>query len=137
MNDFVSLVPSGHSKPIGRYSAGVCCAIEPGDTLIHISGQVSTDQDGRLLCPGDPGGQAKVVFQRLKDTLAAADANLEDLISVTVFISDPDHFSAVSKVRDKVFSKHAPASTLVVAKMIESGCLLEINGVAVKRGNLI
>lgn len=133
MNDLIALTPQGHSKPIGRYSPGVYKIIEPGDKLIHISGQVATDHEGRLLCAGDPAGQAEVVFLRLKDMLAAAGAGLEDLLSVTMFISDRKHFSAVSSVRDRIFHKHAPASTLVVAQMIEDGCLLEINGVAVKR----
>jgi 2-iminobutanoate/2-iminopropanoate deaminase len=133
MTHLVVHVPPGHSKPIGRYSPAVSTTIAAGDRLIHVSGQVATDHQGNVLCREDPGGQAEVVFERLRETLAAAGASLADILSVTIFLADRAYFPAVSAVRNRVFQEHAPASTLIIASMMESGCLVEINAVAIKR----
>lgn len=135
MTHLVSHAPPSHSKPIGRYSPAVSVTLEVGDRIIHISGQVATDSIGNVLCRDDPKGQAEVVFERLRETLAAAGASLSDILSVTIFLADRAHFAAVSGVRNFMFQDHAPASTLVIAHMMESGCLVEINAVAIKRAS--
>lgn len=133
MTHLVSHIPAGHSKPIGRYSPAVSATLGAGDRVIHVSGQVATDHLGNVLCRDDPGGQAEVVFARLSETLTAAGASLSDVLSVTIFLTERAHFAAISEVRNRIFRDHAPASTLVIAQLMESGCLLEINAVAVKR----
>lgn len=133
MTHLVSHVSDGDSKPIGRYSPAVSTMITMGDQLVYVSGQVATDNLGNVLCRDDPTGQAEVVFEHLRRTLALAGASLTDIISVTIFLSNRDYFDAVSDVRNRIFRDHAPASTLVIASMIEEGCLLEINAVAIRR----
>lgn len=132
MTAMIQLIPNGHSRPIGQYSPGMATKFGPGDLLIHVSGQVATDANGIVLHPGDAAGQAVVVFERLRATLAAANATLADIISVTIFLSDRSYFQSVSAVRNQIFCNHVPASTLIIAQMMEEGCLLEINAVAIK-----
>lgn len=127
------ILPAGHSRPIGHYSPGTSVRLAPGDQLLFISGQVATDATGAVLCPGDPTGQSEVVFSRIAAILAEEGGDLSDLISVTIFLSDRSLFPMVSAVRDRTFAEHAPASTLVIAQMMEEGCLLEINAIGVKR----
>lgn len=133
MTHLVPHLPGNHSKPIGRYSPAMSSAIRVGDEIVYVGGQVATDHFGNVLCPHDPERQAEIVFDRLRETLASAGAAVTDIISVTIFLSDRRHFKAVSEVRNRIFQYHAPASTLVIADMMEAGCLLEINAVAIKR----
>jgi enamine deaminase RidA (YjgF/YER057c/UK114 family) len=128
-----ALVPTGHSKPVGRYSPGIAVPVRGPLTLVFLSGQVSTDEHGRLLCPGDAGGQAEVAFRRLEAVLATRGGRLADLVAVTVFLVDVERdFAAVSAVRNRVLADPPPASTVVqVARLVEDGCLVEINATAV------
>ena len=128
-----ALIPEGHSKPIGRYSPGVRVQVSGDSSLVFVSGQVATDSQGKVLAAGDPGGQARVVFERLAQVLAAAGGSLADLVSVTVYLTDVEaDFAAVSAVRNEVLSEPPPASVLVeVSRLAEPGCLVEIAGLAV------
>jgi 2-iminobutanoate/2-iminopropanoate deaminase len=128
-----ALIPEGHSKPIGRYSPGVQVPVPAGGSLIFVSGQVATDDQGKVLAADDPGGQARLVFERIAQVLAPAGASLADLVSVTIFLTDvAADFAAVSAVRNEVLSEPPPASVLVeVSHLAEPGCLVEIAGIAV------
>lgn len=119
-----------HSKPIGRYSPAAIGKVADGAELVCVSGQVAVDAGGRVLCPGDARGQAEIVFAQLVGLLEQAGGALADLLSVTIFLSDRAHFPAFNEVRNRVFESHAPASTLVIAELMEPGCLVEVNGLA-------
>ncbi|HVK20206.1 MAG TPA: RidA family protein [Actinokineospora sp.] len=132
MTDRTLLHPPGHSRPIGRYSAGVAVDIGAGRVLVAVSGQVATDDEGKTLGVGDPAAQAEVVFQRLSAVLDAAGGSVADLVSVIIYLTDITHFPAISAVRDRVFADSAPASTLVeVSRLADPDHLVEISGTAV------
>lgn len=126
------LVPSGHSKPVGAYSPGISVSPSRLNSLVFVTGQVATDKDGNVLCPNDPGGQTRVVFERIAGVLAEAGGGLADLVSLTIYVPDLAHFPEISKMRDEMVPIPAPSSTLVeVAGLVEKGCLVEISGIAV------
>ena len=120
----------GHSKPIGRYSPATVRPLADGSALVCISGQVAVSPDGAVLCPGDARGQAELVFGQLIGLIERAGGTLGDLLSVTIFLTDRANFAAVNEVRNRMFAAHAPASTLVIAELMEPGCLVEVNGLA-------
>jgi enamine deaminase RidA (YjgF/YER057c/UK114 family) len=122
-----SLIPSAHSRPIGKYSPGVLAG-----GLIFVSGQVATDAAGNVLGRGDAGAQAEIVFERIAQVLACAHADLSGLVQVTIYLVSLERdFPLVSGVRDRVLRDPAPASTLIeVSRLAEDGCLVEISGIA-------
>ncbi|KTT96475.1 hypothetical protein SB4_15450 [Sphingomonas sanguinis] len=113
------------------------CLIEPGSIAVTISGQVAVDADGAVRCPGDPEGQANIVFSQLIELLAHAGGRLTDLQSVMIILSDRAHFDQVNQVRNRIFATYAPASTLIIAELAEAGCLVEVNGFAIIDGTQI
>ncbi|MFJ1649776.1 RidA family protein [Streptomyces sp. NPDC088258] len=131
------LVPPSHSKPIGRYSPGLCLSLTPGTQLVFFSGQVATDDRGTVMSPGDAGPQARAVFQRIAHVLAEAGGTLADLVAVTIHLTDiARDFPAVSAVRDEVLAVPPPASVLVeVSALAEKGCVVEISGIAAIGGS--
>jgi 2-iminobutanoate/2-iminopropanoate deaminase len=120
----------GQSKPIGRYSPATIGTFEGPAALVCISGQVATDAAGNILGPGDPHKQAEIVFGRLMALLKSAGGTPNDLLAVTIFLTDRRNFPAINEVRNAVFRDHAPASTCVLAELMEPGCLVEVNGLA-------
>lgn len=136
MSNVKPVLTAGHSKPIGRYSPAMIGTIDGPSYLLCISGQVATDAAGRVLGAGDARAQAEIVFGRVTGLLEAAGGTIRDLLSVTIFLADRAYFEAINGVRNDVFRDHAPASTLVVAQLMEPGCLIEVNGVALIAGSV-
>ena len=126
------LIPSGHSKPIGRYSPGIRIPLTDGRSMVFISGQVASDSKGGLLGGHDPSAQAEIVFKRIQAILWECDGDLQNLVSLTIFLADLRHFTMISEVRNRMLSDPPPASTLVeVSRLAEDGRLVEINGIAI------
>ncbi len=126
-----TLIPRGHSKPVGKYSPGL--SVDGGGRFVFVSGQVATDAHGNVLAPGDAAKQTEVVFDRIAQVLAQADATLADLVSLVIYVVDVRRdFAAVSGVRNRVLADPSPTSALVeVSSLVEDGCLVEISGIAV------
>lgn len=104
-----------------------------GSRLIFVTGQIATDGAGNVVCEGDPAGQTRVVFERIEAILSEAGADLSDLVSLTIYLSDLANFDAVSRIRNEIVGSPAPSSTLLeVSALAEKGCLVEISGVAAK-----
>ncbi len=99
---------------------------------IWLAGQVAVeDSTGRSLA-GDFDGQVREVFARLKRTLEEADANLTDMVTMTVFITDARLGDRFVQLRKEIFGDNFPASALItVAGLARPEMLVEVQGIAV------
>jgi enamine deaminase RidA (YjgF/YER057c/UK114 family) len=104
---------------------------ESGRT-IWLAGQVAVeDGNGRSLA-GDFDGQVREVFARLGRTLGEAGAKLSDMVTMTVFITDPRLGDRFVQLRKEIFGDNFPASALItVAGLARAEMLVEVQGVAV------
>lgn len=120
--------PPGVVKPFGAFSNA---AWAPPGRLLHISGQVALDEEGRLVCPDDVSGQTEFVLENIRKILAHAGGTMDSVVSVTVFLTRMSDLSACHEVRRRYFKPPYPASTLVqVVSLVRPGLLVEINAVA-------
>lgn len=102
------------------------------DDLIMISGMTARGQDGETLLGDTAYEQAKVVFQKIKDLVEAAGAVMDDVVKMTIFVTNMSDNTAVWKARQEFFSGNFPACSLVqVAALAKPEILLEIEAVAV------
>jgi 2-iminobutanoate/2-iminopropanoate deaminase len=93
------------------------------------TGQIA--DDGRSLA-GDFDAQCRQTFRNIEKTLAEAGAKLADLVTVTVFLSDPRHTTRMTEIRAEIFGKDFPASAAItVTGFADPAMLIEIQGVAV------
>lgn len=123
--------PTALSRPTG-YTHVVEAS---GGRTLYISGQVSLDAAGQVVGGGDVAAQTRQVFENLKLALEAASASLEDVVKITVFMTDLSGLQAFRRVRDAYFTKAPPASSLVqVAGLVRPEFLIEIEAVAVAGG---
>ncbi len=108
--------------------------VSTGTRLIHVSGQVSMDENGALVGAGDLGAQTKQCMTNLGRALAAAGASFSDVVKITTFVVDykPEHRAIIGAARGPFFeSGKPPASTLVgVSALALPGWLIEIEAVA-------
>ena len=102
--------------------------------LLFIAGQVATDGDGNIVGEGDMAAQFRQVLENLKTVLASVDANLSNVVKITIYTVDIEALRAVVAIRSEYFGDHAPASTLVqIERLARPEFLLEIEATAVKQ----
>jgi enamine deaminase RidA (YjgF/YER057c/UK114 family) len=81
---------------------------------------------------GDVVAQARQVFANVGKVLAAAGARFADIVKVTVYLLNVDDRARINPVRQDVFGRSRPASTLVeVSRLAVPGALLEIDAIAI------
>jgi reactive intermediate/imine deaminase len=120
----------GLVKPVKPYyKPGV---IVKGGKLLFISGKPPFDSNGNLVGKGDIKAQTKKVIENIKAVLEAAGGSLDDIVWVTVYLTDIRYFEDVAEVRMQYFKNANMASTLVeVNKLYHPDQLIEITAIAV------
>jgi len=120
--------PPSLSKPTG-YTHVVEVT---GGRTIYVAGQIALDQAGAMVGKGDLKAQTQQVFENLKVALAASGATLDDVVKITVFMTDASDLQPFREVRDRYFTGAPPASTLVqVVRLARPDLLIEIEAIAV------
>jgi 2-iminobutanoate/2-iminopropanoate deaminase len=106
--------------------------ITEGGRVIWLAGQIAgEDAQGRSLA-GDFDGQVREIFTRLDQTLKEAGSKLADMVTMTVFITDPRHGDRFCELRCEIFGDNFPVSALItVAGLARSDLLVEVQGMAV------
>jgi enamine deaminase RidA (YjgF/YER057c/UK114 family) len=101
-----------------------------GDT-IWVSGQVGVD--AKLSPASGMAAQARLAFEGLKRTLAAAGASLDDVVELMTFHIDlRGEMEAFAKVKDEYFPRDYPAWTAVgVTQLALPELRVEIRAVAI------
>ena len=123
-------------KPTKFYSHAVI--ITGTGKLVHVSGQVSWDADGKVVGAGDMRAQSEQVFKNLTDVLRAAGAGWDDVIKMNGYMVGvtPENVAAYREVRMRFLKPgKLPASTLVgVTALVQPELLLEVECVAAVGG---
>ncbi|HEY3987711.1 MAG TPA: RidA family protein [Acidobacteriaceae bacterium] len=113
---------------IGPYSQ----AIRTGNFL-YTSGQVALDPASGALVAGGISEQTARVIENLKAVLAAAGANLAQVVKTTVFLKDMGDFAAMNEVYGQYFAGDdvvAPARSTVEVARLPKDALVEIEVIA-------
>jgi reactive intermediate/imine deaminase len=102
--------------------------------LLFIAGQLSLDQQGRVVGPGDIRMQTRQVFENINTVLKAAGATFDNLVYWTAFMVDMQkNFAGYAEVRSQYLSKDPkPATALIEVKGLSMPELLfEVQAIAV------
>ncbi len=109
-------------------------AIKSGP-FVFISGQAGYDDDGNIV-PGGFSAQGEQAFQNLNRALTAAGSSLENVVKVTIFVTDMEQFSHVVDLRRKHFSAPYPADSIVEIKALYTPeAMIEIEAIAITSGS--
>jgi 2-iminobutanoate/2-iminopropanoate deaminase len=113
----------------GAFSSGVEA---PVGSTVFVSGQVAMDTEGNVVGEGDIRSQTETVLEHVKTVVEAAGGGMDDIVKVTVFITDMGLYDEIHEVRRRYFEEPYPASSMVeVSALIDPRLLIEIEAVAV------
>ncbi len=109
--------------PIGAYSQGVVT----GNTLF-ISGQIGLDPTSMEMRDSFTL-QAKQVFSNLSAIMHEAGTNLEEIVKLTVFLTDLENFPVLNEIMIETFKKPFPARSVVEISRLPKDALVEIEAI--------
>ncbi len=98
----------GAPAAIGTYSQ----AIKSGN-LLFMSGQIPLDPKTMEIVAGDFDARARQVFDNLKAVAEAAGAELDQVVKLTIFLTDLNNFATVNQVMEDFFEQPFPARAAV------------------------
>ena len=109
---------------IGTYSQ----AIEVND-LVFLSGQIPLDPTTMEVVDGDFEARARRVFDNLSAVAAAAGGTLDDVVKLTVFLTDLGNFATVNAVMEDYFRAPFPARAAVGVASLPKGVDVEADAI--------
>jgi reactive intermediate/imine deaminase len=112
-------------QAIGTYSQ----AIRTGDT-VYLSGQIGLDPETMQMAEGIEA-QAHRVFQNLRAVAEAAGGRLDDMVKLTVYLTDLVHFPRMNEIMAGYFSRPYPARAAVGVAGLPRNAMVEIEAVMV------
>ena len=108
-------------------------SVATGQRIIHIAGQVGSDDDLQLV-EGGLAAQAERALRNVVAAVQAAGATATDLVKLTIYVTDwtPDQLDELGAGLAAVEGvPRVPASLIGVSILFEPGYRIEIEAVAV------
>ena len=119
------VIPKNTVPPKAPYSP----AIKLGN-LVFTAGQISQDLSTGKPVEGDIAVQTRQTLENIKTVLAAAGTSLDNVVKVTVFLTNMADYDKMNEIYRTYFATSPPArSTIQVAKLA-SNFIIEIEAVA-------
>tara|TARA_B100000927_G_C16429034_1_gene454741 strand:+ start:370 stop:840 length:471 start_codon:yes stop_codon:yes gene_type:complete len=116
-------------QAIGPYSQ----AVKAGD-LMFISGQIPLNPSTGDLVSGSIEDEANQVLNNLKSICEAAGHSLEDVVKITIFLTDLSNFAVVNEVMKQYFQEPYPARATIEVSGLPLGVNVEIEAIVSTNG---
>ncbi len=98
--------------------------------IIYVSGQLPVYPKTGEKCLGSIEEQTRLVLHNVAAILDASNSNLNNVLKITVYISDINLWSRVNQVYAEYFGEHKPARVVVPAKDLHFGFGIEVDAIA-------
>jgi reactive intermediate/imine deaminase len=110
-------------KAIGTYSQAVRCS-----NSVYLSGQIGLDPATMEMAAGiEP--QIRRVLENLKAVAAASGGSLDDIVKLTVYLTDLKNFARLNEIMATFFTAPYPARAAVGVASLPRDALVEIDAV--------
>ena len=96
--------------------------------MLFISGQLGIEADGSL--PPDMAAQARLAWRNVRAQLESAGITFDNLVKVTMFIPNASDIPASRPARIEELGDRKPASTVIVAGLVNPAWKIEIEAIA-------
>ena len=120
------IFPPNAAKPIAPYTPAIL-----SNHTLYLSGQIALDEAGDLHIQ-DIHTETRQVMENIGKLLKAANMDFEQLVKVTILLSDMSLYVAVNEVYGSYFGEVPPAREAYAVKGLPRGVNVEISGIAVR-----
>ena len=78
---------------------------------VYIASKCGDGKGGAI--PSDFAEQCRLTLDAVRLAVEAAGGTLDDIVTMTVFVTDLEHYPVFSQIRKEFFPKNSPASAAV------------------------
>ena len=111
-------------QAIGTYSQAV-----EHQGLVFISGQIPLDPQSMELVEGGIEAQIRQVFKNLSAVCTAAGGSLDDIVKLTIFLTDMGDFPQVNAIMEQFFTAPYPARAAVAVAALPKDVDVEMDAI--------
>ena len=111
---------------IGTYSQAVAAG-----GLVFLSGQIPLVPATMEVVDGNFEARARQVFDNLLAVAEAAGGSLDDVVKLTVFLTNLDNFATVNSVMESYFTQPFPARAAVGVASLPKGVDVEADAILI------
>jgi reactive intermediate/imine deaminase len=111
-------------RAIGTYSQAV-----NHNGLVFVSGQIPLDPASMEIVPGGIETQITQVFDNLSAVCDAAGGSLNDILKLTVYLTDMEYFPQVNAIMEQYFEAPFPARAAVGVAALPKGAEVEMDAI--------
>jgi enamine deaminase RidA (YjgF/YER057c/UK114 family) len=118
-----------YSNTVWEGFAGYCRAIRKGQH-IHVSGTTAT-HESQLVGGADAAAQTHFIIDKIEASITALGGSLHEVVRTRIFVHNLEDWEAVARAHGERFKGIDPANTLVEARLVGAGYLVEIEAEAI------
>jgi reactive intermediate/imine deaminase len=111
-------------RAIGTYSQAV-----NHNGLVFVSGQIPLDPASMEMVAGGIESQITQVFDNLSAVCEAAGGSLNDILKLTVYLTDMGNFPQVNAIMEQYFEAPFPARAAVGVAALPKGAEVEMDAI--------
>lgn len=111
---------------IGTYSQ----AVKAGN-IVYLSGQIPLLPASMTIVSDDMSEQTHQVFKNLSAVAKAAHGSLEDVVKLSIYMTDLGNFAIVNEVMAHYFNEPYPARATVGVSSLPKNAQLEVEAVMI------
>ena len=111
-------------QAIGTYSQAV-----RHQGLVFISGQIPLVPESMQIVAGGIEAQIRRVFENLSAVCQAAGGSLDDILKLTIFLTDLGNFPQVNTIMGQYFTAPYPARAAVEVSALPKGVDVEMDAI--------
>lgn len=99
--------------------------------FVFTQGVICLTKDGEIL-KGSVEERVELIINNLKAILEEADSSLDNVVKVTIFVTDMSLYGEINEIYKEYFSEPYPARELVCVKELPLKAEIEISMIATK-----
>jgi len=111
-------------QAIGTYSQAV-----NHNGLVFVSGQIPLDPESMEMVEGGIAAQIHQVFKNLSAVCTASGGSLNDIVKLTVFLTDMGNFPQVNTIMEQYFTAPYPARAAIGVAALPKDAEVEMDAI--------
>lgn len=112
-------------RPVGPYSQAVCV-----DGWLFISGQIPLDPKTNSIVEGDFRTKVRRTLENVKAIVESLGGSLDNIVKVTVYLSDISRFAEFNEVYREFFPQNPPARSVIGVAKLPRDAEVEVEAIA-------
>lgn len=113
---------------VGPYSQAVAVS---GGRTVYLSGQIGLEPGTGELVSENFEGQVRQAFANMKAVIEAAGGSLDNIVKLTLFLTDLSKFGSVNAIMADIIPQPYPARSTIGVASLPKGAQFEVEAIIV------